>query len=105
MAWLGCIRTGSTSTALVSSGLSESLKVQAERAIASVVEAECPLCKVELRVHDDRACLSVLRRQLQSWSEPPRDQAMLGARAALRALGGCLERPKGRLAPRAKRLT
>lgn len=56
MAWLGGIRTGSTSTALVSSGLSESVKVPAERAIASVVEAECPLCKVELRVHDDRAC-------------------------------------------------
>jgi hypothetical protein len=29
---------------------------QAERAIASVIEAGCPLCKVELRVHDDRAC-------------------------------------------------
>ncbi len=29
---------------------------QAERAIASVVEAECPVCKFELRVHDDRAC-------------------------------------------------
>jgi hypothetical protein len=33
-----------------------SLRDQAERAIASVVEAECPLCKVELRVHDERAC-------------------------------------------------
>jgi hypothetical protein len=32
------------------------LQTQAERAIASVVEAECPLCKVELRVHDARAC-------------------------------------------------
>jgi hypothetical protein len=36
--------------------MSEPLRSQAERAIASVVEAECPLCKVELRVHDDRAC-------------------------------------------------
>jgi hypothetical protein len=36
--------------------MSESLSGHAERAIASVVEAECPLCKVELRVHDDRAC-------------------------------------------------
>jgi uncharacterized Zn finger protein (UPF0148 family) len=32
------------------------MRSQAERAIASVVEAECPLCKVELRVHDGRAC-------------------------------------------------
>jgi uncharacterized Zn finger protein (UPF0148 family) len=32
------------------------LRNQAERAIASVVEAECPLCKVELRVHNGRAC-------------------------------------------------
>jgi hypothetical protein len=32
------------------------LRDEAERAIASVVEAECPLCKVELRVHDERAC-------------------------------------------------
>src|SRR5487761_1332019 len=34
----------------------ESLRSQAERAIASVVEAECPLCKVELGIHDGRAC-------------------------------------------------
>jgi uncharacterized Zn finger protein (UPF0148 family) len=32
------------------------LQSQAERAIASVIEAECPLCKVELRVHDGSAC-------------------------------------------------
>jgi len=32
------------------------LRSQAERAIASVIEAECPLCKVELRLHDERAC-------------------------------------------------
>lgn len=32
------------------------LRSQAERAIASVIEAECPLCKVELRIHDGRAC-------------------------------------------------
>jgi hypothetical protein len=37
------------------------LRSQAERAIASVVEAGCPLCKVEVRVHDDRACCPVLR--------------------------------------------
>ncbi len=28
----------------------------AEQAVASVVEAECRLCNVELRVHDGRAC-------------------------------------------------
>jgi uncharacterized Zn finger protein (UPF0148 family) len=28
----------------------------AARAIASVIEAQCPLCKVELAVHDGRAC-------------------------------------------------
>ena len=32
------------------------MRTQAEHAIGLVVEAECPLCKVELRVHDDRAC-------------------------------------------------
>jgi hypothetical protein len=32
------------------------LRSQAGRAITSVVEAECPLCRVELGVHDDRAC-------------------------------------------------
>lgn len=36
--------------------LGVSLSAQAERGIASVIEAECPLCHVELRVHDDRAC-------------------------------------------------
>jgi len=34
------------------------LRYQAERAIASVVEAGCPLCKVELRIHHERACCS-----------------------------------------------
>jgi hypothetical protein len=34
------------------------LRSQAERAIASVIEAECPLCEVELRLHDGRACCS-----------------------------------------------
>ena len=34
----------------------ETLRSSAERAIGSVVEAECPLCKVELRIHDERAC-------------------------------------------------
>ncbi|HAF18758.1 MAG TPA: hypothetical protein DCK96_03300 [Chloroflexi bacterium] len=32
------------------------MKHDAERAIASVIEAECPLCKVELGVHDGLAC-------------------------------------------------
>lgn len=32
------------------------MRNEAERARASVVEAECPLCKVELRVDDGRAC-------------------------------------------------
>src|SRR6266851_2022181 len=36
--------------------VSSLLSSQAERAIASVVEAECPLCKVEMQVHDGRAC-------------------------------------------------
>lgn len=36
--------------------MGEALSSQVERAIASVVEAECPLCKVQLRVHDERAC-------------------------------------------------
>lgn len=36
--------------------VSSLLSNQAERAIASVVEAECPLCQFELRVHDERAC-------------------------------------------------
>jgi hypothetical protein len=31
------------------------LRNQAERAIASVVESERPLCKVELRVHGEQA--------------------------------------------------
>jgi hypothetical protein len=29
---------------------------QAEQAIGLVVEGACPLCKVELRIHDGRAC-------------------------------------------------
>jgi hypothetical protein len=32
------------------------LKHDVERAIASVIEAECPSCKVELGVHDGLAC-------------------------------------------------
>ncbi len=36
----------------------ESSRNQAEHAIGSVVEAECPLCKLELRVHDGRAYCS-----------------------------------------------
>ena len=38
--------------------VSDSLRYQAERAIASVVEGGCPLCKVELRIHHERACCS-----------------------------------------------
>jgi hypothetical protein len=38
--------------------MSESLSDQALKAIGLVVESECPLCRVELRVHDDRACCS-----------------------------------------------
>jgi transposase len=34
----------------------ESVSQQAEQAIGSVVEGACPLCKVELRIHDSRAC-------------------------------------------------
>jgi hypothetical protein len=36
--------------------MNESVSDQAGRAIAAIVEAHCPLCRVELRVHDDRAC-------------------------------------------------
>ena len=36
--------------------MSEPLASQTERAVASVVEAECPLCTVELWIHDGRAC-------------------------------------------------
>ncbi len=38
--------------------MNESLSAEAEKAISLVVEGECPLCRVELRVHDDRACCS-----------------------------------------------
>ena len=34
----------------------ESLRGQAEAAVGDVVEGTCPLCKVGLRIHDDRAC-------------------------------------------------
>ena len=34
----------------------DGFKTEAERAIAAVIEAECPLCSVELRIHDGRAC-------------------------------------------------
>jgi len=33
-----------------------SLADQAENAIGLVVEGACPLCNVELHVHDERAC-------------------------------------------------
>jgi hypothetical protein len=36
------------------------LRNQAERAIASVVESERPLCKVELRVHGEQALQPML---------------------------------------------
>jgi hypothetical protein len=38
--------------------MNHSLSAQAEQAIGLVVEGACPLCRVELRVHDDRACCS-----------------------------------------------
>lgn len=38
--------------------MNESLSAQAEQAIGLVVEGACPLCHVELRVHDDRMCCS-----------------------------------------------
>lgn len=34
----------------------ESLSRQAQAAVGDVVEGTCPLCKVSLRIHDDRAC-------------------------------------------------
>lgn len=34
----------------------EHLAGQAEQAIGLVVEGTCPLCKVGLRIHDQRAC-------------------------------------------------
>jgi len=36
--------------------MNDSLSAQAEQAIALVVNGACPLCRVELRVHDERAC-------------------------------------------------
>jgi len=36
--------------------MAESLSRQAEAAVGDVVEATCPLCRVGLRIHDDRAC-------------------------------------------------
>ncbi|HXN01435.1 MAG TPA: hypothetical protein VN973_06040 [Candidatus Dormibacteraeota bacterium] len=48
----------------------EPLKSQAARAIAAVVEAECPLCKVELWIRRPRV-LSLLWRQLRSQRQPP----------------------------------
>jgi uncharacterized Zn finger protein (UPF0148 family) len=36
--------------------MTESIRAGAERAIATVVEAGCPLCKVALQIHDERAC-------------------------------------------------
>jgi hypothetical protein len=35
----------------------DSLRETAEAAMALVVEAECPLCRVELQIHDERALL------------------------------------------------
>jgi hypothetical protein len=35
--------------------MKESLRNEAEQAIGLVVEGECALCRVESRVHDDRA--------------------------------------------------
>jgi hypothetical protein len=36
--------------------MGESLTAAAEDAIGFVVEGTCPLCRVGLRVHDERAC-------------------------------------------------
>jgi len=36
--------------------VSEPLNSQAERAFGFVAEGACPLCKVELPIHDGRAC-------------------------------------------------
>lgn len=38
--------------------MNKSLRDQAGQSIGLVVEGSCPLCRVELRVHDDRACCS-----------------------------------------------
>jgi hypothetical protein len=38
--------------------MADRLNDAAERAIPLVIEAECRLCKVELRIHDERACCS-----------------------------------------------
>jgi hypothetical protein len=39
----------------------DTLRSQADRAIASVVEAECPPCRVELLLHDGHACCPCCR--------------------------------------------
>lgn len=36
--------------------MNESLHDQAQRAIGLVAESACPLCHLELRIHDGRAC-------------------------------------------------
>src|SRR5213594_3409690 len=36
--------------------LTDLLRNDATHVITAVVEAQCPLCRTELRVHDDRAC-------------------------------------------------
>jgi hypothetical protein len=36
--------------------MTENLHAQAEQALGYVSEGTCPLCKVQLRIHDDRAC-------------------------------------------------
>src|SRR5713226_8562735 len=65
-------------------GVNESLRSQAERAIASVVEAECPLLQCRAARSWRARVLSLLRRQL-SRSGRPR------AGARLQALGGPLD--------------
>ena len=36
--------------------MSEALRSQAEHAIGFVAEGTCPLCTVQLGIHDERAC-------------------------------------------------
>jgi hypothetical protein len=51
--------------------VSDPLSSQVERAIASVVEAECPLCKVELRIHGGRACCPCCGDGYVAFGRPP----------------------------------
>jgi len=64
------------------------LRSQAERAIALVVEAKCPLCRVELRFHHEPACCPCCSDSYRVEMGRLEIREVPGTRQALRALGG-----------------